>query len=112
MTHTLEGREAPQAAAMGVIRSSSGAPEAVHSGAPGPSGIGRQVTRPGQLPAATRPRAAMQLMDDEMRVRRQQPAAGQRQSPWPARDTPGSAVPGPVIEAGRRTCGGIESEAG
>ena len=30
MTHTLEGREAPQAAAMGVIRSSSGAPEAVH----------------------------------------------------------------------------------
>jgi hypothetical protein len=30
MTHTLEGREATQAAAMGAIRSSSGAPEAVH----------------------------------------------------------------------------------
>src|SRR5262249_61504710 len=30
MTHTLEGREALQAAAMGAIRSSSGAPEAVH----------------------------------------------------------------------------------
>jgi hypothetical protein len=30
MTHTLEGREAPQAAAMGAIRSSSAAPEAVH----------------------------------------------------------------------------------
>jgi hypothetical protein len=27
MTHTLEGREAPQAAAMGATRSSSGAPE-------------------------------------------------------------------------------------
>jgi hypothetical protein len=44
MTHTLEGPEAPQAAVMGAIRSSSGAPEA------GPTGIGRQVTRPGQLP--------------------------------------------------------------
>src|SRR2546427_11263220 len=30
MTHTLEGGEATQAAAMGAIRSSSGAPEAVH----------------------------------------------------------------------------------
>lgn len=30
MTHTLEGRQALQAAAMGAIRSSSGAPEAVH----------------------------------------------------------------------------------
>jgi hypothetical protein len=30
MTHTLEGREAPQAAVKGAIRSSSGAPEAVH----------------------------------------------------------------------------------
>jgi hypothetical protein len=30
MTHTLEGREAPQAAATGAIRSASGAPEAVH----------------------------------------------------------------------------------
>jgi hypothetical protein len=30
MTHTLEGREAPQAAAMGAIRSSSGPPDAVH----------------------------------------------------------------------------------
>jgi hypothetical protein len=30
MTHTLEGREAAQAAAMGAIRSSSGPPDAVH----------------------------------------------------------------------------------
>jgi len=30
MTHPREGRAAPQAAAMGAIRSSSGAPEAVH----------------------------------------------------------------------------------
>jgi len=30
MTHNLEGREAPQAAAMGVIRSSSAALEVVH----------------------------------------------------------------------------------
>ena len=30
MTHTLEGRQAPQVAAMCAIRSSSGAPEAVH----------------------------------------------------------------------------------
>jgi hypothetical protein len=50
MTHKLESREAPQAAVMGAIRSSSGAPEAVHLRRDRPNGIGRQVTRPGQLP--------------------------------------------------------------
>ena len=39
MTHALEGRRAPQAAAKGAIRSSSAAPTA----------IGRQVRKPGQL---------------------------------------------------------------
>jgi hypothetical protein len=44
MTHRLEGREAPQAAAMGAIGSSSGAPEAVHFRRARANGVGRQVT--------------------------------------------------------------------
>jgi hypothetical protein len=59
MTHTLEGRQAPQAAAVGAIRSSSAAPEAVTSGASGPTAIGRQVRRPGQLRAKAVANAAL-----------------------------------------------------